>query len=223
MINIAILPEVFDVKINGVLHVGGYHGEEIELYKKNNIENVVFFEPIEKHFNIITETIKHSNKNYKCLNYALGNTVGFVSMNVSETVGGDGSGASSSILEPKLHLTQHPNISFNKTEEVKITKLDNIFDDCIKQKDFNMLIIDVQGYELEVIKGASETLATIDCIISEINRDEIYENCVQINELDSYLNDIGFTRAVTIWTAHDWGDALYVRDMKNSKPIEVRI
>ena len=43
MINIAILPEVFDVKINGVLHVGGYHGEEIELYKKNNIENVVFF------------------------------------------------------------------------------------------------------------------------------------------------------------------------------------
>lgn len=86
-----------------------------------------------------------------------------------------------------------------------------------------MLSIDVQGYELEVIKGASETLATIDCIISEINRDEIYENCVQIDELDSYLNDIGFTRAVTIWTAHDWGDALYVRDMNNSKPIEVRI
>ena len=76
---------------------------------------------------------------------------------------------------------------------------------------YNFLNIDVQGYELEVFKGAFESLKNIDYIISEVNRDEVYENCPHIDELDKYLSQLNFKRVETDWAGNSWGDALYVK------------
>ena len=78
---------------------------------------------------------------------------------------------------------------------------------------FNFINIDVQGYELEVFKGAAHTLNDIDYIYTEVNNDELYEDCVQMSQLDEFLGDLwGFKRIETKLVGNQkWGDALYVK------------
>ena len=64
---------------------------------------------------------------------------------------------------------------------------------------------------LYVFKGGEKTLKFIDYIYSEVNRDEVYENCTKIEELDEFLKRYDFTRVETDWTGHTWGDALYIK------------
>ena len=78
--------------------------------------------------------------------------------------------------------------------------------------DYNFIAIDVQGYELEVMRGAVDTLNNIEYIVAEVNRNELYINCAKVNELDSFLGDFGFKRVETLWAGgQDWGDALYIK------------
>jgi len=121
-------------------------------------------------------------------------------------------GQSSSILKPALHLTQYPHIKFNDTIDVDITTLDNFMNGLENNTKYNMINIDVQGYELEVFKGAVKTLENIDYIITEVNRDVVYHQCVFIDDLDSFLSDFGFVRVETSWAGHTWGDALYIKN-----------
>ena len=198
------------MKITGVIHIGAHFGEEFETYENNDIKDLIFFEPVPVTFNKLKE--KLSGKAI-LVNTALGNTVGKITMNV-ETAN---NGQSSSILKPALHLTQYPHIKFDDTVEVDITTLDNfmfeflssecMFGDC----KYNMINIDVQGYELEVFKGAEKTLEIIDYIITEVNRDIVYHQCAFVDELDEYLFKYNFKRVETTWDGKTWGDALYVK------------
>jgi hypothetical protein len=87
-------------------------------------------------------------------------------------------------------------------------RLDDIDLDLSK---YNFLNIDVQGYELEVFKGAFGSLKNIDYIISEVNRDEIYEGCPHIDELDNFLIQFNLQRVETNWAGDTWGDAFYIK------------
>jgi hypothetical protein len=71
--------------------------------------------------------------------------------------------------------------------------------------------MDVQGYELEVLKGSKKTLENVEYIYTEVNRANVYDGCVQIEELDSFLRGFGFGRKETNWEGVTWGDALYIK------------
>jgi len=71
--------------------------------------------------------------------------------------------------------------------------------------------MDVQGYELEVLKGGLETLKQVDYVYCEVNRDEVYENNAYVEEIDKFLSDYDMTRVETDWAGDIWGDALYIR------------
>lgn len=202
LLNLELLQKKYNLNIKGVLHIGAHVGQEFKTYKKLGIKNVMFFEPIESTFLKLKENVGDKAELY---NTALGNMIGEIEM-FTETIN---QGQSSSILEPSYHLIQHPNIKFTGKEKVKITMLDTF----IQNKDkYNFINIDVQGYELEVFKGGSKFLNTIDYIISEVNRSELYKNCTQIDELDSFLKNYGFERVETTWDGVTWGDALYIKN-----------
>jgi hypothetical protein len=74
--------------------------------------------------------------------------------------------------------------------------------------------MDVQGYELEVLKGASKFLSHIQFIYCEVNRAEVYEGCPMIEEIDQFLGEYNFERVDTNWAGDTWGDALYVKREK---------
>lgn len=117
-------------------------------------------------------------------------------------------GMSSSVLQPKKHLEQYPEIIFDREEIVEMVRLDNILED---KQNYNFLTIDVQGYELEVLKGSRETLKNINYILTEVNRDELYENCARVEQLDEFLGRFNFQRLETNWEGETWGDAFYLK------------
>ena len=55
-----------------------------------------------------------------------------------------------------------------------------------------MLKLDVQGYELEALKGGVTILKHIDYIIIEANLEQLYQDQPSFTELNKYLNDVGF-------------------------------
>ena len=204
LMNLDNLINKFNLKISGVIHIGAHYGQEYIEYVKHNIENIIFFEPLKNNYNVLLNNIK-LNDNVKAFNLALGNIEGNVEMYVESA----NKGMSSSILKPHVHLTQYPNIIFNNKEIVEINKLNNISYDRNK---YNFINIDVQGYELEVFKGAISSLKNIDYIMTEINNVYLYENGALEDELDSFLLNFGFRRVETYWAGGTWGDALYIKN-----------
>ena len=192
----------YDLNISGILHIGGHYGNVISDYQKYNVNDIVLFEPLSNNFSILTENISKTNSNIVAHKVALGNVNKKVVMNVS-----DNEGQSSSVLNPKVHLTAHPEVSFIGTEEVEMKKLDDY-----NYKDYNMMVIDVQGYELEVFKGGVKTLENIDYIFCEVNRDEVYEGNAKIEEVDEFLLEQGFERVEVEWYySQVFGDAFYMK------------
>ena len=76
---------------------------------------------------------------------------------------------------------------------------------------YNFISIDVQGYELEVFKGAQNSLRHIDYIVSEINKAELYENCAKVDELVEFLVPYGFELVEENWIGGTWGDGLFIK------------
>ena len=55
-------------------------------------------------------------------------------------------------------------------------------------------------------------LKNIDAIYTEINFEELYENCVLAKDLDNFLDNFKFKRVLTETPEHPtWGDALYLK------------
>ena len=77
--------------------------------------------------------------------------------------------------------------------------------------DCNVLVLDVQGNELAVLKGAKNTLKHIDYVFTEFNTVEMYEGCPSLDELDDTLYPLGFDRVQTWYTQQHWGDAFYLK------------
>jgi len=208
---LAHICEQLDTTIKGCIHIGAHWGQEYPVYKSLGIDNLLFYEPLQDNFQKLREQV---GEEVDLRNTALGNTTGLVDMFVEHA----NYGMSCSVLEPQHHLKQYPHILFPIKETVRITKLDlEEFD----RDSFNFINIDVQGYELEVFKGATKTLESIDLIFSEINKKEMYRDCVLVDALDSYLEDFGFSRVATNWEGVDentgeqtWGNGVYFKNKK---------
>lgn len=205
LLDLISLIKKYNMKIKGVIHIGSHYGQENNLYNSIDIKNRIFFEPLNSNFSFLEKNIEPTHTLVK---KALGNENKKVSMYVEK----QNSGQSSSILKPKLHLTQYPNIVFENTEIVDMIRLDSFEKDLT---DYNFIVIDVQGYELEVFKGAEKTLQNIDYIISEINRDELYENCTKIEQLIEFLSTYGFEFVESNWVGGTWGDGLFIKKVNN--------
>lgn len=195
--------EKYSLNIKGVLHIGAHFGEEYTVYKEQGIENMIFFEPVQSNY-ITLMGIVGKGIQMQTFNIALGNFTGEKEMFI-ETAN---KGQSCSLLEPGTHLKQYPHITFPTKEMVKVDKLDNILFDHSK---YNMINIDVQGYELEVFKGAVKTLETIDIIYTEVNFEKVYKDCCLVEDLDKFLGKFGFVRILTDAKPKTWGDALYLK------------
>lgn len=193
------------MNITGIIHIGAHYGEEISDYINNGIRDIILFEPLSDNFRILEQNVKELNANIVGYQVALGSSSGTAIMYVSSN-----EKQSSSILKPKVHLTHHPNVSFTSTEIVEVKTLDQ-FEIC----NFNFINMDVQGYELEVLRGASKTLPHVDYVYCEVNRDEVYENNAFIEQIDEYLSQYNLDRVETDWGGGIWGDALYTKTTLN--------
>ena len=192
------------IKINSVVHVGAHLGQEVSNYKFYGISKIVLFEPQQYFYNILSNKFKNDNQ-IKIFNVALGNKNKITKINISNN-----DGASSSLLTPKKHLEVYPEIDFKTEETVQVKKMSDF-----NFTDFDLLVVDTQGYELNVLEGCEDLLRNFKYLIIEINLKELYEGCPTVKNLDDYLTKYNFIRIKTsIHSKKFFGDALYVQSMK---------
>ena len=207
LLSLPDLIKEYSLDIRGVIHVGAHFGEEYQAYADSGIREMVFFEPVRASFEELQKRL--NGKEVQLVNKAVGNQNTSIEM-YTET---KNKSQSSSVLVPSRHLIDYPNIVFDGKETVEMVRLDDFVDSPMR---YNFLNLVVQGYELEVLKGAAELLSSVDAILSEVNSDQLYEGGVLIEELDQFLEDFSFERVATKWWKKScWGDALYVKRKQN--------
>jgi hypothetical protein len=75
----------------------------------------------------------------------------------------------------------------------------------------NLINLDIQGAELDALKGACNFLDQVSYIYTEVSYVELYRNAPLAEEIDQYLNSFGFKRVVTRKVPKDgWADVLYI-------------
>ncbi len=82
-----------------------------------------------------------------------------------------------------------------------------------------LLKIDVQGYEIEVLHGATRTLGQTEALLIEVNYTQHYNRAVAFDELHAFLNMAGFHLygiSAPYGNAERplWADAMYVHSIE---------
>lgn len=196
----------YNLIFSGVLHVGANVGEEADVYIELGMKHQIWIEANPEIFEKLKENIQF-NPNAVAYNFAAGdidmdNVTLHVSNNASQ---------SSSVLELGTHIIEHPDVHYEKDVVVPMRTIANFF---LPEElgDIDFLNIDVQGFELNVLKGIGDKISNFKAIYLEVNKDFVYRGCALIQDIDNFLGNFGFERVETKWAPNkNWGDALYIQ------------
>lgn len=143
------------------------------------------FEPLPDMYPIIEKKFRN-NPNITTHNVALGNENGTIKFNKNKY------GHISSIMEISEENIHYPKQQNDLDQiNVGIKRLDDIFPPQTIQRPA-LLKLDVQGYEMEVLKGGDETMKQIDYIVIEANMEQLYKGQASFTEMNKFLNGNGF-------------------------------
>jgi FkbM family methyltransferase len=138
---------------------------------------------------------------------ALGSANSTLSFNVV------GHETSSSFFQPSsINHQYHPGeMLVENTIEVPVKRLDSVLD-----SDIDLMKLDLQGYELEALKGCGALLPRIKAITTEVEFVPLYEGQPLFGDIDIFLRQHGFKllNLYDLWTQEDGqltaGDAVYL-------------
>jgi len=143
-------------------------------------------------FEPVPETNHQLNKNIASLNniksyaIALGNEEGEVVFNINSH------SHSSSILPlAAAHSEAFPDAKEVQKITVKVTTLDRVLAD-VEFRSPTLLKIDAQGYEGNILKGATETLKRVDIVILEGSFKQMYEGEMLFSDILDLMTSQGF-------------------------------
>ncbi|MFC1688675.1 FkbM family methyltransferase [Pseudomonadota bacterium] len=210
LINFSSLREKYSIKPNGVLHIGAHIGEERDEYKSCGFKKVIWIEANPELAAALSEKIepfKHDFESECVLTAAISEVENeaasfFVTNNFQ----------SSSLRKFGSHELFYPDIKVKETITVSTRRIDRIFDETPELAEgLTFANLDIQGMELEALKGFGKYLDQFDWIYTEVNRNEVYRDSSLVWDIDLHLLKRGFLRVETKWTQAEWGDAFYER------------
>ncbi len=206
------LVKKFNIKdVTGILHVGAHDCEELGAYNSCGvtIDNIFWVEAMDA--KIKKNKARYGNKLniYQCLVYDENDKE--FDFNITNN------GQSSSILQFGSHSTNHPHVKVVNQEKLKTTRLDKLIEmNQIPIEKLNFVNLDIQGVELRALKSMEKYLQHVKYIYSEVNTEQVYKGCDQIEQIDEYLKQFGYERVATkIYEEYGWGDAFYMKKQKN--------
>jgi FkbM family methyltransferase len=200
------LSSVWRLNPQGVLHIGAHHAEEMSLYYELGWGHMHWVEanPILAKELAQTLDLTH-NTIHQCAAWDIDKKL----IVFNETTDSQ----SSSLFRLKQHSVHYPQILHKKTYKVEARRIDCLYS---APPPFTFVNIDVQGAELQAIKGMGDLVLEVDAIYSEVNKEELYEGCAVVHEIDEYLKSYNFKRVATRWIiGKGWGDALYLNCERN--------
>lgn len=147
--------------------------------------HIYAFEPVPELFAQLKERTA-AQPNVHAFNLALSDTRGTATLHVSSGA----STAASSLLEPLEYVKERPNVLFHLIT-VPTTTLDAwAFAERLDRIDF--LWLDMQGYELKVLKASPTILATVKAILIEASLTERFKENPLYDEIRTWLEAQGF-------------------------------
>jgi FkbM family methyltransferase len=169
-----------------VLDVGanvGQFGAQLRGYGYTG--EILSFEPLEEVFATLAANVAADPK-WTARKLALGTEQGRTEVSVSEDT------SFSSIL-PQTKAAQAFDGAARvvRRESVEVKPLDNFFDEFRGRNVF--LKIDTQGFERQVLEGASRTLSILKGIQLEVPIVHLYENAWGLSQISDYLGKRGYT------------------------------
>lgn len=142
-------------------------------------------EPVPHVFEALSaNTSGHSNMH--CLNVAAGSEDGWLHMCVDHF-----SPASSLLPYEPLALREFPFLGNQTPQKVRIRPLDDILRDC-GAGEIDLLLMDAQGYEDEVLRGAGHTLSRCKAVVSELSLQPLYTGSSTFDSVYQALHREGF-------------------------------
>lgn len=173
--------------IDTVFDIGANTGQyALELRELGYMNRIISFEPLRNAFEeLYNNSLRF--KNWQVCNYALGDENCTSSINIANN------SYSSSILEMlPSHVESAPDSKYIDKEEIEIKRLDNVFSSFCRNDYSVMLKIDTQGYEKNVIDGATNILNRISLIQLEMSIIPLYSEEMLFTEMINHLDKIGF-------------------------------
>ncbi|MDZ8055067.1 MAG: FkbM family methyltransferase [Aulosira sp. ZfuVER01] len=167
---------------NYIFDVGAYKGDfTLSCLQVWPNAKIACFEALEERVNQL-KSIASNNSNIQVFPGLLGaQTLDEVPLHEAET-------ASSILVE---HISQNFSVTFHPMWTV-----DQIVNENFSDRSPDLLKLDVQGYELEVLKGAENSLPGIQMILAEVNLLDIHQDVPLLAEVISWLSERD-------WVAYD--------------------
>ena len=215
--DLVLYNNLFLMQSKGVIHVGANFGQERELYSTYGL-NVVWIEPIPEVFAGLKALI-NPYPNQKAFCYLVTDVddkeyLFHVSNN---------EGQSSSIYDLAAHEELWPNVTYTKTITLKSIMLSSLIKkEHLEMDKYDTLILDTQGSELLVLKGAISLLPYIKYVKTEVADFESYVGCCKLSEMDTFFEEHNFRRIAKARFAYKEGvgsyyDVLYVKTGERQK------
>ena len=170
--------KVRNIKFKTILDIGAWCGTW-SLAMQKYAENIFCYEPDKTHFACLEKNLESFN-HVSLYNHAIGNEDGFVKLS-EETA------------------TQNTRVIQEKGD-TKICTIDSLNLDNI-----DLIKIDVEGFEMEVLKGATETIKNVQYIMIELNNNTKRYGSSNL-EIEKYLPTLGFKMLFKIWP-----DIIYIK------------
>ena len=198
----------YRLRVRGIVHVGGHLGQEAETYARMGADRQLWIEPQLAVFEELRRRLASYDR-AECVRVACGAIAGEATLHVT----GANTGASSSLLEPAASSRASFGLEVVDRVTVPVEPLDEIVGARRDRfGDSNLLVLDVQGYELEVLRGARGTLSQqIDCVVSEVSRVPIYEGSCLEHEVEAELAERGFAKVLVRLGRGEHGDAVFLK------------
>lgn len=177
---------IIDTGVNQILDIGANEGQfakKIRNYFQNT--KIDSFEPIIDCYKILVDKFKN-DINFKGHNFALGNSNEKQIMNINASF------VSSSILQmTDIHHQNYPNTDKSVEKEISVRRLDDL-ENIVTATSKILMKIDVQGFELNVLIGAVNTLKLVEVIIIEVMYETLYDGQSTFDDLNDFLKAHNF-------------------------------
>jgi len=173
--------------INLVLDVGaseGFYGKELREVKYRG--RIISFEPLEDSFQSLKKRCAYDDK-WECYKVALGDTNSEMEMSVSGHV------TSSSLLTmTDTHINAMPSSLTISKELIQVRTLNSFLSNGINIEDKIYLKLDVQGFEMFVLRGADKIFDQIKVIELELSLVPLYQGGPLFMDMIKHMDALGF-------------------------------
>jgi FkbM family methyltransferase len=169
--------------IKGIIQIGANSGQEVGLFKKFT-NNIILIEPIFQLANYLNQT----HPDCLVIPCGLGSTNSMMDLYLASN-----GGESSSVLKSLNHPVYYPDIIFDQSIKIPVRTFESLVDEFnINMNNFNILVSDAQGYDLEAIKGFGSYITNFELIIAEYINSNLYENEASLKDMINYFTPLNF-------------------------------